>query len=1229
MRFLFLLLCVFFLAITVSFAQSKSSFFVENKGQWQKNILAKVDLPAGALFLENNKLTFHFVNHQKIKDAHDKHIPINTIKAHSYQWRFLDANISDYSFSKQLEGSHNYFLKASKTSNVSRYEELTYSNVYDGIDYKIYGYGSALKYDWIVGKGADPSDIKLQLDGIDNARLDEQGRLVIKSTVNHVIEQAPYAYQIINKEMVEVACRFKFKKNRLSFQFPNGYDKSYDLIIDPLMIFSTFSGSTASNFGFTATNDDQGFLYAGGVTFGIGYPTTEGAYQTNYNGGVIGTDIVLTKYSQDGSSLIYSTYLGGSSDEVPHSLIVFEGQLYMMGTSGSVDFPTTANSYDNTFNSGPPLAGNGIGINYNNGCDIVVSKFSEDGSQLLSSTFLGGSDNDGFNNSAVLRYNYADQIRGEIDIDQEGNCYIASSTYSNDFPIVGGAIQANNNGAQEGVIVKLDNDLTSIEWSSYWGGSSDDAIYSLSFNENEIYVSGGTTSTDFQTFNNSYAQNFIGGPSDAFISRFAKDGSSIISSTYYGSDQYDQAYFIELDNEDDVYIFGQSLAPNLTLVSNANFSEPNSGQFISKLTPNLDFLIFSTVFGSGSGQIDISPTAFLVDACNRVYCSGWGGNTNSVINGGPGGNTTNLSTTFDAIQPTTDGSDFYLIILEDNGNTMSYGTFFGGNVSNEHVDGGTSRFDKQGIVYQSVCAGCGGNSDFPTTANAYSSQNNSTNCNNAVFKFDPEFPLTTANFEVIPFTCDPNVTFENLSLGNNNTYFWDFGDGETSEEFNPTHEFQSEGVFNVTLYSSDPISCNLIDSITKPVEVRFNLYQQSDDIFLCDQDNILISGVPIPGFEYQWYPNQNLLDPNSASTTFFPDGSGEITYYLVGTFENCTDTLVQNIIVEGDISAAFSAPAVSCSNQITFINQSESENIFSSFWNFGDQQTSQEQQPIHNYSDLGTYIVSLIVTDSLSCNISDTATIEISLREDIFLLLDTQNICVGDSISLNAPSLDEFNYSWIPSTYIQDPNLANAIAFPLDTITYIRLGTAYNCNDTVIQTVNVSDVDLSYSTLVEYCSNETYLIASSLDNTDLVWSSNPSFVTSEITDSFLINAPGDYYVQATANGCTRIGEVTAKIEDDCCSSDKIEIPNAFSPNGDLINDYFEINDPQLLIAEIDIMIYNRLGQKVFHITEIDQKWDGFFKGKKQASAVFDYYLEAQCTFGNQKFDSKGNITLIR
>lgn len=1229
MRFLNPFLCFIFLIIGYSYAQSQSSFFVENKGQWQANILAKVDLPAGALFLEKDKLTFNFVDQQKIKDAHDKLAPISVLKAHSYHWKFLNANLSKVSYSKELEGKHNYFLRGTNTSNVSRFEQCTYTDVYDGIDYRIYGYGASLKYDWIVRKGADPSNIKLQLEGIENVTIDENGRLLIKSSVNHIIEEAPYAYQIIDNKQVEVACSFKFKKNRLSFKFPQGYDKSYDLIIDPLMIFSTFSGSTASNFGFTATNDDQGYLYAGGVAFAIGYPTTVGAYQTNYNGGVLGTDIVLTKYSQDGSSLIYSTYLGGSSDEVPHSLIVFESQLYMMGTSGSVDFPTTANSYDNTFNSGPALAGNGIGINYNNGCDIVVSKFSEDGSQLLSSTFLGGTDNDGFNNAAVLRYNYADQIRGEIDIDEDGNCYIASSTYSTDFPIVGGIIQANNNGGQEGVVVKLDNDLTSIEWSSYWGGSGDDAIYSLSFNSNEIYVSGGTTSNDLLTFNDSYASSYLGGPSDAFVSRFAIDGTSVLSSTYFGSNAYDQAYFIELDNEDDVYIFGQSLAPNLTLVSNANFSEPNSGQFISKLSPDLTTQIFSTVFGSGSGQIDISPTAFLVDACNRVYCSGWGGNTNGVLNGGPGGNTNNLSTTFDAFQSTTDGSDFYLIILEDNGNTMSYGTFFGGDVSNEHVDGGTSRFDKQGVVYQSVCAGCGGNSDFPTTANAYSSENNSTNCNNAVFKFDPQFPLTTANFEVTSFSCDPEITFNNLSLGNNNTYLWDFGDGQTSTDLNPTHTYQSEGIFNVTLYTNDPISCNLIDSITKPIEIRFNLLLEADDITVCNEENVQITGNAIPGFNYQWYPDQNLLDANNVSTAFLPPQAGDYTYFLVGTFENCQDTLIQNIFVENDIVAAFTAPTVSCFNTVDFVNQTVSDNPFTSLWQFGDGQTSTQQQLSNTYASLGTFTVTLTITDSLSCNISDTASIELTLRENIYLELDTQDICLGDSILLSAPSEQGFDYSWSPTLYLQDPNIANTMAYPQDTITYIRTGTAYNCFDTVIQTIRVSDVNLSYTPLVEYCSNQTYLIASTNDDTDLLWSSSPTFINSEQTDSFLIYTPGDYYIMVNANGCSRIGEITAKIEDDCCTEDKIIVPNAFSPNGDLINDYFEVIDPELLIAEMDIIIYNRLGQKVFSTSNLNFKWDGYFNGALQPSSVFDYYLKAKCTVGNQSFNSKGNITLIR
>ena len=170
---------------------------------------------------------------------------------------------------------------------------------------------------------------------------------------------------------------------------------------------------------------------------------------------------------------------------------------------------------------------------------------------------------------------------------------------------------------------------------------------------------------------------------------------------------------------------------------------------------------------------------------------------------------------------------------------------------------------------------------------------------------------------------------------------------------------------------------------------------------------------------------------------------------------------------------------------------------------------------------------------------------------------------------------------------------------------------------------------ISYTPLVEYCSNQVYLIASSSDSVDLYWSSSPSFINNELTDSFLITTPGDYYVMVSANGCTRVGEITARIEDDCCTADKIIVPNAFSPNGDLVNDYFEIKDPELLIAEIDIMVFNRLGQKVFSSTDLDLKWNGFFKGSLLPSSVFDYYLQAKCTIGDQSFNSKGNITLIR
>ena len=233
------------------------------------------------------------------------------------------------------------------------------------------------------------------------------------------------------------------------------------------MEFSTYSGSTSDNFGYTATYDNQGFLYSGSTSFGIGYPTTLGAYQVNYANQLGGTDIAITKYDTTGTQRIYSTYLGGALDELPHSMIVnTKDELFVFGTTASNDFPTTTGSIQTNFKGGVPFTPSGIGVGFPNGSDIFVSKLSASGGDLLASTFIGGSNNDGLNLSPKLKYNYADEVRGEIDIDINNNIYLATSTKSNDFPIIGG-VQSVLKGDQEGCILKLDDQLTTIVWSSF------------------------------------------------------------------------------------------------------------------------------------------------------------------------------------------------------------------------------------------------------------------------------------------------------------------------------------------------------------------------------------------------------------------------------------------------------------------------------------------------------------------------------------------------------------------------------------------------------------------------------------------------------------------------------------------------------------------------------------------------------------------------------------------
>ncbi len=215
-------------------------------------------------------------------------------------------------------------------------------------------------------------------------------------------------------------------------------------------------------------------------------------------------------------------------------------------------------------------------------------------------------------------------------------------------------------GKQDAVVVKLNPTLSTVLFSSYLGGSEDDAGFVLSLNTttNEVYVAGGTASANFPGASNAY-----NGAIDGFVSIISNNGGALLQSRYFGTASLDMIYGIQFDGLGFPYIMGISLG-SWTVTANATFRNAGSKQFISKLQPNLSGYVYSTVYGAANSVPNISPVAFLVDRCENVYVSGWGGRLNPCVSNscfdsktsGPAG----MPITPDAIKSTTDNRDFLL-----------------------------------------------------------------------------------------------------------------------------------------------------------------------------------------------------------------------------------------------------------------------------------------------------------------------------------------------------------------------------------------------------------------------------------------------------------------------------------------------------------------------------------------------------------------------------------------
>ncbi|NBV13809.1 MAG: gliding motility-associated C-terminal domain-containing protein [Sphingobacteriia bacterium] len=739
---------LFNLSFVGGFAQSsniKGFQFFENSNQWPAEVTFRAEVPDGALFLTATGITYSLYKGEDLKKIHRyyyNHPPSKEpavevsswLNHHSIKMKFigdLHPRILSYDTLPQY---HNYFIgndPAHWASNVKGYCKVVYDSLYPGVRWIVHSDATGLKYDFELEPGVDPHQIQYQIEGADSLSIQE-GNLIIHSSTQNLKEGKPIAWQVVQNQKRLIPCNYKLSNNIISYDFPEGYDSQYALVIDPTVVFSTFSGSTADNWGFTATYDTAGNLYSGGTVYALGFPVTPGAYQVNFASGppptgnmpVNNCDMGILKYSTTGNTLLYATYLGGFGGDYPHSLFVNDNnELLILGTTGAADFPVTPGAFD---------------ITHNGQFDIVVAKLNLTGNQLLSSTFVGGSGHDGINNTGPfvfpsthpLHYQYADDFRGEIQADAAGNVYVASCTQSANFPVTNGAYQTIfSGGTLDACAFKLNNNLSTLTWCTYLGGSGEDAAYALAITPaGEVYLSGGTTSANFPTRAPAVFQTFQGGQADGFVVELNTAGNTMLAGTFLGTANYDQSYFIQRDVLGNIFVCGQTAGGTFP-VANTLYSIPGGGQFICRLDPALSSFVWSSTFGTGNNLPNVSPTAFLVDQCGYIYFAGWGGLLGN-------GSTIGLPVTPNAFQSNTDGSDFYLTVFDRDMASLSYASYIGGNLSADHVDGGTSRFDRKGIVYHAVCGGCGGQSDFPTTTGVWSPTNNSTNCNNAAFKID-------------------------------------------------------------------------------------------------------------------------------------------------------------------------------------------------------------------------------------------------------------------------------------------------------------------------------------------------------------------------------------------------------------------------------------------------------------------------------------------------------------